>query len=70
MPDWPVLTDRVIFFAVVSLLLYNVVAGVMGGGTATISARLQHHAVRYPVIPFAIGMLAGHWVWPVFGVRE
>jgi hypothetical protein len=63
-------TDFVILAAILALVAWNVFAGIAGGGDATISARLQHHATRYPVIPMAIGMLAAHWCWPVFGVRD
>lgn len=68
--EWVRATNFVMLGAVTALLLYNVLAGVMGGGEATISARMQHLATRYPVIPLAVGMLVAHWFWPVFGVRD
>lgn len=68
--DWCRLTDLVILGAVVSLVLYNLIAGVCGGGVATISARMQHYSPRYPVIPMVVGMLAAHWFWNVFGLRS
>jgi hypothetical protein len=70
MPDWPTITDRVILFAAVALILYNVVAGVMGGGSATISARMQFHGYRFPILVGAAFGLLCHWWWPVFGPRQ
>jgi hypothetical protein len=70
MLDWPAITDRVIVASVAVAAIYNVAAGMLGGGDATISARLQHHMAQYPVIPMVIGMLAAHWCWPVRGIRE
>lgn len=70
MPDLTTITDRVILLTVVALVLYNVVIGVLGGGPATISARMQHHGYRYPIIVgLAFGLLCHFW-WPVFGPRE
>lgn len=68
--NWPEITDRVMVALVVLAVLYDVAAALMGGGPATISARIQHYSGRFPVIPFALGMLAAHFVWPVFGLRD
>lgn len=70
MPDLTTITDRVILLTVVALVLYNVVIGVLGGGPATISARMQHHGYRYPIIVGLALALCSHWWWPVFGSRE
>jgi hypothetical protein len=69
-PDWPAVTDRVIIGVTALVVAYDVIAVLVGGGDASISARLQHHAVRYPVIPFAIGGICMHVFWPVFGIRD
>ena len=66
MPDLKVVTDYVILGVVVLLIIYNVVAGVLGGGEATISARMQHHGYRFPIIAGAVFGVACHWFWPVF----
>jgi hypothetical protein len=64
--NWPALTDRVILAAVVLLILYNVVAGTLGGGAATISARMQHLGYRFPIVVGAAFGVLCHWWWPVF----
>lgn len=70
MSEWCRITDYVVLAAVVVLVLYNVAAGVMGGGEATISARMQHHGSRFPIIVgLAFGVLC-HWWWPVFGIKD
>lgn len=34
------------------------------GEANTISARIARLSVRWPIIPFVLGVLAGHLVWP------
>lgn len=68
--DWRSATDSILIATPVALCLYNVAARILGGGEATISARVQHYAVRYPVIPFAFGFACAHWFWPVFGLKD
>lgn len=66
MPDWPVLTDRVILGTTVFLAIYTIVATVCGGGPASISARMQHHGYRAPMIVGAWFALGAHWWWSVY----
>ena len=33
--------------------------------TNTISRIIQTIAFKHPILPFAIGVLCGHWFWPV-----
>lgn len=70
MSEWCTVTDRVIVAMVAVIALYDIAACLLGGGEATISARLQHHATRYPVIPLVAGMLVGHVFWNVFALRN
>lgn len=54
----------------VGVVLYNVAVGMLSGGDATISVRLQHHARNYPIIAgLAFGILS-HIFWPVRGIKE
>ena len=64
--NWQTVTDYVILGSVVALILYNVVAGVMGGGPATISARMQHYGYRAPMIVGVWFGLGCHWWWQVY----
>lgn len=64
--DWTAVTDRVLIATVVGLCLYDVAARVFGGNEATISARLQLHGHRWPIIVGAIGLIIGHIFWPVW----
>lgn len=70
MLNWPTITDRVILFTTVVLILYNIVACLLGGAEATLSARIQFHGYRFPVIPLAIGGVVCHWFWPIFSSRH
>src|SRR5262245_13731899 len=66
--DLAVLTDRVIIGVTVAPILYDVTVGVLSGGGAPISVRLQHHAARFPIITGVIFGLVCHWFWPVRGL--
>jgi hypothetical protein len=34
-------------------------------GNSSFSQTIQGAAGQYPVIPFGLGVLMGHWLWPV-----
>jgi hypothetical protein len=57
---WPDLTRYLIVGTIVVLGLYDLVALGRGGPDATISRVALDLAVRYPLFPFALGVLAGH----------
>lgn len=65
--DWIRLTDMVILATVVFLILYNIAAGLGGGCHATISARMQYHGYRFPIVVGVVVGVVCHWWWPVFG---
>jgi hypothetical protein len=67
--DLPSLTDKIILGTTVALVIYNIAVGLLSGGDATISVRLQYHAARFPALPFIVGALCGHWFWAVRGIR-
>jgi hypothetical protein len=59
-------TGLVLVVAVVLLLAwqaYVIVCHAQAG--ATISETIQAMAFKYPILPYAVGILTGHWFWPV-----
>jgi len=39
-------------------------------GNNSISATIQKVMGNYPIIGVAIGILVGHWAWPVGGLKK
>ena len=58
-------TSLVILGTTVLLGLYDVLMGVKYGPEATISIVMYDLARRYPIVPFMLGVLAGHIFWPM-----
>lgn len=56
------LTDIVLVSVLVLLVVFNVVIA-STGHAPTISQRMWAYAKLWPVIPFALGFLCGHWFW-------
>lgn len=53
-------------FTIISILvivIFDVLAVVLEWGT--ISELIATVSYSYPVVPFAVGILCGHWFWPV-----
>jgi hypothetical protein len=40
------------------------------GSQATISYQIQSAAFKYPIIPMAFGVLAGHFFWQTYGIKS
>ena len=57
------ITDGFLVFSVVVLIVYDLFALYCWGVEATISRSIAINSKRYPIIPFAIGVVAGHWFW-------
>jgi hypothetical protein len=66
MPDLRTLTDYVIVATATLLALYDVVIRIVGGNEATLSARMQVHGYRWPIIVGAVCGLVCHCWWPVW----
>jgi peptidoglycan/LPS O-acetylase OafA/YrhL len=45
------------------LVLWASIAALWGGPGDTISETLRDYGAAYPIIPFAAGVVAGHWWW-------
>lgn len=54
------MTLNVIIATIIIVLLYDVYAVFKGGFTNTISWVIYSNSLKYPVIPFAAGVLCGH----------
>lgn len=48
----------------VAVWIFDVVAIFNGRGTETVSITIREWCGRWPVLPFAGGVLAGHILWP------
>ena len=57
------MTIAVIWLTVVILGLYDIYALYRGGFVNTISWQIYFYSKKYPIIPFAIGILMGHIFW-------
>jgi hypothetical protein len=57
--NWKRVTAGVCIATVALLLAYDGVAALLGGQDATISLVITN-ASRWPIIPFAFGLLCGH----------
>lgn len=62
MPD--LLTLGVALFIVALIAVYDIWTLVTRGYETTISAVTYNLSKRFPIIPFAIGVIAGHLWWP------
>lgn len=56
-------THGLILLAVVVLVLWDICCLWRGQDQATISAVIWGLSRKYPIIPFAAGVLCGHWFW-------
>lgn len=56
-------TDAICLVVVVAILAWDLFAVLKWGREATVSARVRAWSAAYPLIPFLIGMVAGHWFW-------
>jgi hypothetical protein len=46
-----------------ALLAWDVIAATNATRGDTISEQLTGAAHRWPILPFALGVLVGHWFW-------
>jgi hypothetical protein len=46
-------------------VVYDVWAYYAEGANKTISVAIYSRALQYPIIPFIVGVLCGHFFWPV-----
>ena len=56
-------TKIVLGVTVLVLIIWATVAAVFGAEGSTISEHVRDYAAAYPLIPFALGVVCGHWFW-------
>jgi hypothetical protein len=61
--DTVTLTSYVMLGAAALLIAYDVYVAVNDTSGDTISEIITKHSLRRPIIPFAFGVLIGHWFW-------
>lgn len=61
---WRTVTGAFLVGLTAVIAVYDVVAAVFGGYQATISSVLYFQGQKWPIIPFALGVLAGHLFFP------
>jgi hypothetical protein len=55
---------KIIIISVASVaIVANIV--LLATGNSSISYTIQNLSGKYPVIPFAVGFLCGHWFFPI-----
>lgn len=59
------ITRWFILLVIVGVTIFDIVALLVGGIDATISVTMYNLSRQYPIIPFALGVIAGHLFWPV-----
>jgi hypothetical protein len=52
------------------IALYDVIALLAGGTETTISAVIISWSKVYPILPFAFGVLMGHFFWQIDTTKE
>ncbi len=58
-------TKWVIGVSVFALCAWTSLAVVWGGPGDSVSAHVRDYAAQFPLIPFAMGVVVGHWCWPM-----
>lgn len=58
-------TAIIMVATLVLLLAWDVYALVKQGGKVTISYIMAATSLKFPLIPFAWGLLTGHFFWPI-----
>ena len=53
----------VIWITVLTLIGYDIYIRIVKGKDATLSLTIYKWSKAYPIIPFAIGVLMGHFFW-------
>ena len=65
MKKWSVFTIYVTVIAVAAIIVWDFVAISNGGTQASISHLIKVWGHKYPIIPFSMGVLCGHFFWGV-----
>jgi len=63
-------TRVVLLVVVIGLALWATVAALVGGPQDTVSAHIRDYCERFPLLPLSLGVLLGHWFWPLSSERR
>ncbi len=61
------LTGWILIVSAALLILYDVYTLFTRGKVKTISFTVYAWAKLYPIVPFTLGVIAGHLMWPICG---
>lgn len=64
------ITVRFTLAALAIIVIYDIIIFLIGGGQATISDVALMTSYEHIILPFALGTLCGHLVWPRYGKFE
>lgn len=53
----------IILAVTAALIIWDIVLAIRPPAEDTISEVIRKHAHKYPLIPFAFGVIMGHWWW-------
>lgn len=62
--NWSNITTWVLVALVLCAFSYDVLASMVSGSSATISSVVLRTARDNPILPYLLGLLMGHLVWP------
>ena len=62
--NWKKLTAIILVVVVSAISIYDIFAAVYGGDGATVSEVVRAVSYSYPIVPFTLGVVCGHWFWP------
>jgi hypothetical protein len=57
-------TSWVLLSVAIGVIIYDAIAISVCGVTASVSYDIMQLSKRYPILPFAMGVLIGHLLWP------
>lgn len=57
------LTEWFLVVVVVVVLIYDAAALMLWGVESTVSRVVTRWSKQFPIIPFLVGVVAGHWFW-------
>jgi len=60
-----VITRWVMGVALVGLVTWATIAVIFGAPGDTISEHVRDLSAAFPLLPFGLGVLVGHWLWPM-----
>lgn len=59
--NWSAATKVVLLVAVVGLSIWTAITGLFGTPGSSISGHIRDYGHAYPVVPYSLGFLLGHW---------